>query len=290
MNIKSSSAEDEDENEIYTFKSPRPQYFPFLSPLMKYIVENPTGKAWKKLIMTCKYFYPKNPVYPVQKMLAGRYLEWEIDNENFDAEKVSAKLWLYDSVYANSKLSSYNALSTILKNVVKCNLKNLTLIYQKLTWNEFQILTSSGVFDDLHLYDPSIKRNGEKATFDQFFENIQDAKKIKIGFSTHESPKLNPDSVKKLAEILPRFKMLEHFELVNICENFDISSFADFILKNETVKIVLHYIYGSSLPDPLIEILKNINDNLVSNNKRPCIFYPGFEEFSLPTVNVVNKS
>uniref|UniRef100_A0A914YL44 Uncharacterized protein n=1 Tax=Panagrolaimus superbus TaxID=310955 RepID=A0A914YL44_9BILA len=90
-----------DQNAAYTFKNPRPQLFSLSYPIMKYILQNSTGAAWKKLIMTCKYFFSKNPIFPVRQLTTG-YEIWNADGKTFNPNQALSHLWLYDVFHGNN--------------------------------------------------------------------------------------------------------------------------------------------------------------------------------------------
>uniref|UniRef100_A0A914XS37 Uncharacterized protein n=1 Tax=Panagrolaimus superbus TaxID=310955 RepID=A0A914XS37_9BILA len=157
-----------------TFQQPHRQKFAFQRPIIKYILQNPaSGKAWKKLIQTCKYFFPKYPVYPIGRV-TGQYGKWDGDRENLDQIEELPPLWLYgDFRYFYAKKD----ISKLITNVFRCNLRSLHIDNQILSWNDYQFLTSSASFESIFIYNCSIKySDGTIVTMDKLLENIHSLK------------------------------------------------------------------------------------------------------------------
>lgn len=167
-------------NAVYTFKKPREQKFSIPNSIIKYMLENPTGKAWKKLIQTCKYFFSQYPVFPIQSLSFEYGSRWDADREIFDSNKFFPKLWLYGSLQCVDPRHP-NTLQKFILQVFKCNLNNLTVFCQTLSWDTYQILISSGSFESMEFYKCSFTySDGTDVTLDKLLENIEHLEKFKM--------------------------------------------------------------------------------------------------------------
>ena len=94
------------------FGNLRPQKFSLPSTIVYYIFKNPASPSvYQKLIKTCKYFYPKNPIIVVD------YFGFSYDGFSFhttpfakreekeyfqkDIRKISCKFWITDKAEVN---------------------------------------------------------------------------------------------------------------------------------------------------------------------------------------------
>uniref|UniRef100_A0A914Q3Y7 Uncharacterized protein n=1 Tax=Panagrolaimus davidi TaxID=227884 RepID=A0A914Q3Y7_9BILA len=155
---------------IYTFKKPYPQRFSLPFDVIKYMIKNcKSAKVWKKLIMSCKYFFPKFSVLPIKTMNVYTDSKCEADKEKFNSSKFIPKLWVYDtfnyhaSNFSNSKLK-----------ILKFDLRILIMFDQNLTFNDYQKLTSSGSLKSIILYFCKIENSdGTNVTVDKLLENLK---------------------------------------------------------------------------------------------------------------------
>uniref|UniRef100_A0A914Y3Q0 Uncharacterized protein n=1 Tax=Panagrolaimus superbus TaxID=310955 RepID=A0A914Y3Q0_9BILA len=167
--------------DIYTFKTPRPQHFSLPYPIMKYILKNATPKAWKKLIQTCKYFFPKNPVFPVYDLQADDNGKWHGDDGRINTNNPVAKLWLYNILFAFHSGLSPTTISSLIPKLSNCSLKAVLFTGQNLTWNEFQFLTSSGSIEWFDFCDCTLKySDGKFVTFDKVLENFKNVESLYV--------------------------------------------------------------------------------------------------------------
>uniref|UniRef100_A0A914YTX6 Uncharacterized protein n=1 Tax=Panagrolaimus superbus TaxID=310955 RepID=A0A914YTX6_9BILA len=138
---------------------------------MKYILKNSTPEAWKKLIKTCKYFFSKNPVFPVGHLRAGfADGEWDGDCGIVNTNQPIVKLWLYKSLFVNTPAT----FSSLIPKLSKCSVQNLSIEGQNLTWEEFQFLTVSGLVTSFKFIGSTVKySDGKIVIFDKLLENLK---------------------------------------------------------------------------------------------------------------------
>uniref|UniRef100_A0A914QTF1 F-box domain-containing protein n=1 Tax=Panagrolaimus davidi TaxID=227884 RepID=A0A914QTF1_9BILA len=246
---------------IYTFKQPYRQQFSLPFDVIKYMIKNcKSGKLWKKVIMTCKHFYPKNPVFPVEVLKVNANFKCEADEELFNVFKFFPKLWLYDTLSAQIGSN----LSTLITKIYKFNLLHLEVYCQNLTMADYQKLTSSGPVETLFLWQCNIKNEDDSnVTADRLLEGLSSNLE---SFAIDQSDNLfmlQTETVKKIVQHLNGYTKMSVFQLCGINESFDFASFSDFLLKNETVTVYLAY--GSHLSDTYKENTVNVVKEIMKN-------------------------
>uniref|UniRef100_A0A914YMK8 Uncharacterized protein n=1 Tax=Panagrolaimus superbus TaxID=310955 RepID=A0A914YMK8_9BILA len=89
----------------------------------------------------------------------------------FDSMKNIAKLWIHDEIGLHFNVSQ-PFLSSMIPKIEKCNLRSLNIFRQRLTFDEYLFLTSSGDLKHLELSFCTISHSdGTLVTFDQLFIN-----------------------------------------------------------------------------------------------------------------------
>uniref|UniRef100_A0A914Z054 Uncharacterized protein n=1 Tax=Panagrolaimus superbus TaxID=310955 RepID=A0A914Z054_9BILA len=189
---------------IFSFRNPRPQSFPFSFSIMKYMCTNlSSGKAWKKLIQICKYFFSNYPVYPVHHLLCFggersslsgstpglwspniTFNPWEktiidfkfaADGEAFDLKDKIANLWIYNELDITMLYDQYYV-KKLFSKIVLFNAEIIILYYQYLSWDEYQFLTSTAPIVKRADICHCIIRNSDDSmvTFDKLLETFKD--------------------------------------------------------------------------------------------------------------------
>uniref|UniRef100_A0AC34FFZ4 Uncharacterized protein n=1 Tax=Panagrolaimus sp. ES5 TaxID=591445 RepID=A0AC34FFZ4_9BILA len=262
-------------NAIYTFRRPRPQHFALPYSIMNYIFTKPSSaKAWKKLIMTCKYFFSKNPVFPVEY-----FNKWNADGEVFDPTKNVAKLWLYREIDASLNSGATTFLSSLIPKVYKCDLCSIEIWCQTLTFDEYQFLTSSGKCERLTLAFCDIKNDdGTYVAFEKLFENVPKLVDFRMYCTDNCFTMFKPDTFKKLADLLSN-NGLKGLHLSCLTEDFDISTTLDFLMKNYAY-VFLKYCDDVPLSDAYKENLEKCISKIIATPPKriPNIDIPGFKD------------
>uniref|UniRef100_A0A914YQU3 Uncharacterized protein n=1 Tax=Panagrolaimus superbus TaxID=310955 RepID=A0A914YQU3_9BILA len=203
---------------------------------MKYILKNSTPEAWEKLIKTCKYFFSKNPVFPVGRLYSDDDGKWNGDRRVINTNQPIAKLWLHKSLDVESPAT----ISSLIPKLSKCSVQSLIIGGQNLTWEEYQFLTVSGLVTYLDIFDFTVKySDGKIVTFDKLLENLKNVENLTV--DSVDPTMFKRDTVKNMVNILQNLKKLDSFELLELSETFDISSFTDFLLENQAVKVYLDF-------------------------------------------------
>uniref|UniRef100_A0AC34FGG4 Uncharacterized protein n=1 Tax=Panagrolaimus sp. ES5 TaxID=591445 RepID=A0AC34FGG4_9BILA len=262
-------------NAEYTFKNPCRQLFDLPYPIIKYMIQNPTGAAWKKLIQTCKYFFSKNAVFPVRKISISAE-QWVADGEHFNPEQAFPRLWLYDTFEVGYINANKTIVSSLIPKLFKCHVKIISIFCQSISWNDYKFLTSSGTFESLDFDWCSIKYpDGTDVTMDKLLENVQYLEKFE-----NFGALFQPDTTKKLIKILPGIKNLHSFKLYALDESFDFASFIDFIMNNKSIDIYIGFITELKFSDGYKQILGESFAKIVANPLQmlPYIFCYGFRD------------
>uniref|UniRef100_A0A914YBT7 Uncharacterized protein n=1 Tax=Panagrolaimus superbus TaxID=310955 RepID=A0A914YBT7_9BILA len=171
-----------DSKKVYTFKNPYPQHFSIVYDIIEYMIKNPSsGKVWKKLIKTCKFFYFKNPVLPVGALDVICDMKCRADGECFDTTLSFPNLWIFDSLKANNdsvQTIIYDCVQLIVPKILKFELRILNVKAQELTWSDYQKLTSSGTIKEINLRDCRICNS--EGRIEKLFENLPNLEVIEL--------------------------------------------------------------------------------------------------------------
>uniref|UniRef100_A0A914QVQ8 Uncharacterized protein n=1 Tax=Panagrolaimus davidi TaxID=227884 RepID=A0A914QVQ8_9BILA len=244
---------------IYTFKHPYPQQFSLPWPIIIYMIENcKSEKVWKKLIMSCKHFYSKKPVFPVKRLDVNADLKCKADGEFFNASKLFPKLWLYDSLFANQG----SKMSTLIPKIFKFDFRVLRIANQTLTFDDYQKLTSSGSIERLILWHSTVKNADDTiVTADKLLEGLDYLHRCTMVCSNNLLV-LETETIGKIVQHLNGYKKMLGFQLCGINESFDFASFSDFLLNNETISVYLSYVGVSAQYKEMVKnVIKEIKKN-----------------------------
>uniref|UniRef100_A0AC34FAX0 DUF38 domain-containing protein n=1 Tax=Panagrolaimus sp. ES5 TaxID=591445 RepID=A0AC34FAX0_9BILA len=259
--------------EVYSFKHPRPQSFSFPYTIKKYILKSATPKAWKKLIMTCKYFFLKNAVFPFAHLQAAGVERWYDRHQIIDTTKTIAKLCLYENLFG----FPLTTISSLIPKLAECSVKRLLIRGQNLTWKEYQFLITSGSIEYFSFEKSTVKySNGKMVILDKLLENLIIVRSISVRLC---NPSIfGPDTVKNMVKFLPNFKKILVFVLDDLTEAFDISAFNDFIFQNETTEIRLGF--DGIIPDAYKQKIDECCQKILKNppKERVRIWYPGMDK------------
>lgn len=106
-------------------------YFPFPSPINKYILDESNPQTMSKLYITCKYFYSKKRLVVVENFKCiSTVAEMVINNRSytFRSNKMefvlkNVRLWLTDTLHYPSKI----CFPQFLSKIIKCDVQRLWL-------------------------------------------------------------------------------------------------------------------------------------------------------------------
>uniref|UniRef100_A0A914Q0K9 Uncharacterized protein n=1 Tax=Panagrolaimus davidi TaxID=227884 RepID=A0A914Q0K9_9BILA len=245
---------------LYTFKKPYPQRFCLPCDVIKYMIKNcKSAKVWKKLIMSCKYFFPKYSVL-VKDLDVNFDSKCKADKEEFNASKFIPKLWVYDSFDYRATYFSYPKLE--ISKISKFDLRNLILVKQNFTIYDYQKLTSSGSLKFIDLSFCKIENSdGTIVTVDKLLEGLPHLEEFEM--VDFNSLMFQSDTVKKMVQHLKGFKKMHQLNLLGIEESFDFPSFAEFLLNNKTLNIKI--LFYEPISDAYKEVIQNVMIEIKKN-------------------------
>jgi hypothetical protein len=259
--LPSFTASSEPSPQIYTFQRPYSQSFSLSSPMIRYmIIHCKSGKAWKKLIMSCKYFYSKKPVFPVGYFDVVCDLKCKADGEMFDSSLTFPKLLLYDTFVSYNKCPT--TVVPLIPKMFEFNLRVLRINCQFLTLTQYQKLTSTRSLESLQLDKCAIKNaDGTTVTIDKLLEGLQRLENCDMCFINGSS--FHSDTVGKMVEHLNGFTKMRCLKFEGLTETFSFSAFAGFLMSNEVVEVELAFRWIVS--DGYREIVQNVIKEIEKN-------------------------
>ena len=136
---------------IYPFKN---QLFPFPTFIISYIPFQCSVLAQSKLILTCKYFFAKNPVVVVNNAeFIKRTIKFHDENAQLqiNPEKLKCKIWIIRSL----TIWECQDWSSWLSKIYKYN-SYVSIHYSKMTYSELKHLAKKGSSHDFAFGDNEI--------------------------------------------------------------------------------------------------------------------------------------
>uniref|UniRef100_A0AC34F2C5 Uncharacterized protein n=1 Tax=Panagrolaimus sp. ES5 TaxID=591445 RepID=A0AC34F2C5_9BILA len=239
------------------------QAFSLPDSIMHYMAMNPpSAEVYQKLIQSCKYFFVKNSILVLPSYYEingwGTMVNGEL--KDIDLSNNPSKLWITDTF--NLIKSDNTIASSIISKIYQCNVKNLQLHCQIITYDEFLILAPA--VEHLSFAGVVVKYDdGTIVLFEKLVEQLPKVKKICLFLAGSEM--ITSKTIKELLKI-PHFTTLDSFSLYTIPEVFDIESYYVHIKKNKCTKICLQFCYGIS--EEYKTRLEAIVDEIIGANNR----------------------
>uniref|UniRef100_A0A914QN90 Uncharacterized protein n=1 Tax=Panagrolaimus davidi TaxID=227884 RepID=A0A914QN90_9BILA len=234
---------------------------------------NPNG--YQKLIKSCKYFFAKNPVLVIDYVYEGENKKWTATlNETqkyIDFTNVSNKFWIidvFDGYHAKTFVSS------IIPKLYKCDVKDLRLMDDIITFEDFLLLSSN--VRKIALYRNTIKKeNGEIVSLEKIVKVLDKLKFITFVNDFNNSA-ITLNTVKELLEI-PHFSKINDFTLDLIPETFSVDQMFTYLKKNKQTKFRIQFrdTISEAYKIQLEEIVDEIIDAENHDYKIPDIYYDG---------------
>uniref|UniRef100_A0AC34FH10 Uncharacterized protein n=1 Tax=Panagrolaimus sp. ES5 TaxID=591445 RepID=A0AC34FH10_9BILA len=221
----------------------RHQSFSLPDSIMHYMAMNPkNAEVYQKLVKSCKYFFVKNPILVLSDL---RYDSngWETLMNNgwkdIVTNNISSKLWITDTFDVSPDLENENDIaSSIIPKIYQCNVKELSLWDQIISYDEFMVLASA--VEDLNFDEGTVKYDdGTVVPLEKLVEKLLNVKQIESSLPSDPSA-LTFSTFKELLKI-PHFVTLDEFRIWNMPETFDVETFYTYMKKNKHTKILLHF-------------------------------------------------
>ena len=159
------------------------QRFAFPEDTMVHIAMNlPSPEVYNKLIKCCKYFWLKKPLITfngldhnsTDGLLRNPSKSSGINGfsqiPNFKIQNVNGKFWIYRKFSVIDHGNRFLA-SSIIPKIHRCDVSELTLENQKITFDDFKALTSSGIIKYFEIHNTSMKdKDGVRVPIEKMIE------------------------------------------------------------------------------------------------------------------------
>uniref|UniRef100_A0A914Q281 Uncharacterized protein n=1 Tax=Panagrolaimus davidi TaxID=227884 RepID=A0A914Q281_9BILA len=236
---------------------------------------NPTTSAlYQKMVQSSKYFYIKNPVIIITDLsYSVRYgLNTSIGPIPLDMTKLECKFWMTDKfqVYGGRN-GEGNILPSIIPTFFQCNIKNLIIYSQNMSYKNWIFLASNALVIDF--CNVTVKNeDGSNVAAEKLVEAAVNAKEITLSANFV----VTSETVEELTK-LPHFRKLIFFKLYQIPETFDIEAFFVYIKKNKCTNF--HLYFNELISDEYKNCIDAIIDKILVTKKHdyrlPDIYFSG---------------
>jgi hypothetical protein len=246
-----------------------PQNFPFRDSMINYITNNPSSpKVWLKMIICCKYFFAKNPLVIISNLYYHGEEGWKTIGMSFrGGEKyltnLLCKFWIYNHIVV-TEIAPQNAVSNFISRIFRCDLKDLDLQNQVITFDELLLLSAKKgyvSFDNVTVY----YKDGSVVPLEkivQFYPDISD-----FHYTAPSVPSITSETAKNLNEI-PHIREIEHFTLENMPEDFDIECFFTDITNFRNKYFILRF--SDSISEAYKIRIDAVIDKILANKIPKC--------------------
>uniref|UniRef100_A0A914YUL4 Uncharacterized protein n=1 Tax=Panagrolaimus superbus TaxID=310955 RepID=A0A914YUL4_9BILA len=215
-------------------------------PILYYIKKKANPKLQLKLMQTTKYFCFKEFPYMVVKELKYDHNKWlyckgkySWNYTRLDLETLSKPLWITKGL--NCYTEDEGLVSRLLSKAVVCDVKNLRLEDQIITWNELKLLISSGNIENLTFcYSHVEYENNKIVGIDEILQLLPNVKQIRWLLDPETASIFTSETTQKLINSLNPLT-LQSFCIMNIPESFDFNYFAEFMNANPLIDCYLDF-------------------------------------------------
>ena len=211
------------------------QRFSLPENLVFYIAKNPPSpELYHKLIRCCKYFWIKNPIITLEDLCLdtddNHWETYEIngfeEDQKFKIETLNKKLWICEDLSVGDEQNPFLA-SSLIPKIYRCDLNDLTLSYQRLTFGEFKKFISSGSLEELCFYETSVKNgDGTIVPIEKLTELLPKLQRFDY-HNVHREDGFQSITSETAANLIaiPHFPKIKDFAMEKIPESFDFEAF-----------------------------------------------------------------
>uniref|UniRef100_A0AC35F6R6 Uncharacterized protein n=1 Tax=Panagrolaimus sp. PS1159 TaxID=55785 RepID=A0AC35F6R6_9BILA len=242
-------------------------------PILYYLKKNSNPKLLLKLMQISKYFCFKEFPYMVVKDLQNVRKKWvystpkyNFQSEVLDLSNVKKPLWITKGIICYTK--DVSLVSSFLSKVIVCDITNLRLADQIITFNEFKLLISSGNVKNFDFFYSHVEyENGEIVPIDEIMKLISNVTGFRWLLDTSMMSNFTSETVQDLIKVINPF-ILKKFCLESIPETFDFNLFATFMDKNPLIDYELDF--DVLVPREYSNMLQNFVDKkIATSSKKP---------------------
>uniref|UniRef100_A0A914PWF2 Uncharacterized protein n=1 Tax=Panagrolaimus davidi TaxID=227884 RepID=A0A914PWF2_9BILA len=244
------------------------QNFSMPDSVIFYIAKNPkTAELYLKMVKTCKYFFIKNEIIVVNRLddILGK---WRVNEKPHDFTKYNCKYWITDEIYASSSRLGF---SPIIQKFYQCDVKDLFIYSQIISFNDLSLIISSA--EKICLNNVTVKKCDSDIPLEDI---IAIAVKAKVISDT--KPTIAPKTMKELTK-LANFTKLDSCTLHDLSAVFDIDTFYSYMKKNLHTKLYLTFDpqISNAFKNRLEIIVDEILETKQFNYKPPFINFYGLD-------------
>uniref|UniRef100_A0AC34GTK8 Uncharacterized protein n=1 Tax=Panagrolaimus sp. ES5 TaxID=591445 RepID=A0AC34GTK8_9BILA len=239
-----------------------PQQLGLPDSIMHYMKMNAPPRLSLKLMQASKYFCFKEFPYFVVKELIYFAYSWKFRQgkggfQILDLESLSKPLWITSS-FDSGTFKDEKLVSNILSKIAVCDIKNLSLFDQIITWNEFQKLSSSGIIESIDFSGSDVKYDhGNIVPLDEIIKLLP---KLEYIYCDNSLSTITIQSTQKFIDLLNP-STLKSIIMRDIPESFDFNLFAKFIDANPSIDFWLDF--GDEISDEYAKILQDYVGELI---------------------------
>ena len=217
------------------------QRFSLPEALVFYITKNSLFSSadgeffvYHKLIICCKYFWLKNPViilngldyYKFNKYWSTQDINGFQDFHKLKIENLNQKLWIhsYLTVCDDQNLS---LASSLIPKIYRCDLNDLWLSHQTVSFDEFKKFVSSGSLKSLDLNETTVKNDdGSIVPIEKLIELSPKLQNFNYeNVLTEDGLQTVTSETAANLVAIPHFHKIQHFTITEIPESFNIDEF-----------------------------------------------------------------
>uniref|UniRef100_A0A914R5K3 Uncharacterized protein n=1 Tax=Panagrolaimus davidi TaxID=227884 RepID=A0A914R5K3_9BILA len=169
------------------FATCQQQEFNLPDSIMHYIAKNSKGaQLYQKKIQMCKYFFIKNPIIILDdsSYKDGKWNVLNYDHASFDINKFICEFWINgefcvirENLWSNKV--NQNIVSSIIPKLYRCDIIELTLFDQLLSFDALPLLLSGA--ERIKFFNVQIKNgNGSNVAIEKIVEIASKAKEIHV--------------------------------------------------------------------------------------------------------------
>uniref|UniRef100_A0A914P5E5 Uncharacterized protein n=1 Tax=Panagrolaimus davidi TaxID=227884 RepID=A0A914P5E5_9BILA len=248
------------------------QNFSMPDSVIFYITKNPkTAELYLKMVKTCKHFFIKNEIIVVPHLFAGDG-KLKVMGTSFDLKKYNCKYWITNKIHASGRdRVNRNTFSPIIQKFYQCDVKDLFIYSQVVSFNDLSLLISSA--EQIYLYSVTVKKCDSVIPLEDIIAIAVKAKSVDV-----TKPTITPETMRELTK-LSNLSKIVYFNLHNLTEAFDIDAFYSYVKKNQHTKLYISF--NPQISDAFKNRLKTIVDEILETKhfsyKPPFIYFTGLD-------------
>uniref|UniRef100_A0A914PL15 Uncharacterized protein n=1 Tax=Panagrolaimus davidi TaxID=227884 RepID=A0A914PL15_9BILA len=241
----------EKEEEIFSIQDPKNRAFKL--PLLDYIAKNANSKLILKLYSISKWFYFRSKIALCHRLSVTdtqKTISFEASlfiSPNDLCHRGLRNIYITNALIAVS--DNPFSLSKVMPIIYKSDPIYIDIKNQAITFEDYCLLVSGGNVEDISFENVKVtKKNGNPVTVDYLIEKLPKIKTLKFGPGTV----IDRFSSGRLGDIKLK-TLVEHFEIHDLDEFFEVFGFSDFV-RNNTTPTTRFFLYFKEGTDATIKL------------------------------------